>query len=383
MLTLGLNEFLRNLKINIIAIVQLIVLFVVIMISTSTCYEQYRLYGCVAKNLDKTGMVLYPYSLGPRSTDFEDLIDVESVTYAEGCIISDGKSAYEIYTYDPDSISYKPYLLSGVWCEKGLFNDEYIRVCISDAFTLNVGVGDTFQIGEYRFYVTGIFDNSELVYTTDCNHSSETSYMNFYQEASAKEYPLMVAAYKDVHRFIDDFTSSVYIVDYKDSISDEAAELNKSKLEDMGYLLNADMIDAKEIYEYSETLFSIKVAPMYALMAVVLLFAIISIWVTGSIAVLDEKRNYGIYFLSGNNWKNTIYISVIHHGIEILTALIMALIIWCIIIHSPLKENINTAFYMADVAALFGASVFIELCSVLMPYIMLHKLQPIATIRQG
>ena len=151
MAVLGLNEFLRNLKVNIIAIIQMAILFVVVLVASSTCYEQYRLYNGIMRNVDETGVVLYPFTVNTTDTDFRNLLDVEKIVYSESTSLLDkNEKCYDVYTYMTD-ITYSPYVKEGVWCESGSQKDGVIRVCIADDFPLAVGIGDTFEVGGLIF----------------------------------------------------------------------------------------------------------------------------------------------------------------------------------------------------------------------------------------
>ena len=230
--------------------------------------------------------------------------------------------------------------------------------------------------------MTGIFDNIELLYGLRTSITTNTSYINFYSMAADMPLPVIIANYADIHDKVDTWASSIYMIDYKDDITQENMEANEMILSEKGYIKGIDMIAGADIHANSATLLEIKVVPLYILIAVIMIFALISVLVSGSIAVNYEKRNYGIFFISGNNWKNTVYIAAIHHGIEIVTSLVISVLIWVVIQHSPLKDVINVTFYKINVLIMLLMAIFIELCSILMPYIMLHKLQPIDTIRQ-
>lgn len=59
MITVGINQFIRNIRRNILTILQLVVLYIIAIFTVSACVEQLALYRGVSDFIDETGMVLW------------------------------------------------------------------------------------------------------------------------------------------------------------------------------------------------------------------------------------------------------------------------------------------------------------------------------------
>ena len=122
---------------------------------------------------------------------------------------------------------------------------------------------------------------------------------------------------------------------------------------------------------------------MVVIFLVALVFAVVSMMVSGSITVYAEQRNYGIYFLYGNSWKKTIMLSIIHWAVASVVALIISICI-CIIAKSVgIAEDYALTFTRFHVYAILGITVFLMLMAIILPYGILKKMQPINIIRDN
>jgi hypothetical protein len=169
-----------------------------------------------------------------------------------------------------------------------------------------------------------------------------------------------------------------------DDITEEEIEYNKEILEDKyKYIMLADMVYAKDVHDTSVELLKIKLVPMVVIFIVALIFAVVSMMVSGSITVYAEQRNYGIYFLYGNSWKKTILLSLIHWTLASGVALIVAVFI-CVMAKSiGIAEDYALNFSQYHVYILLLITVFLMLMATILPYGILKKMQPINIIRNN
>lgn len=385
MLILGINEFLRNIKRNIFVVLQLVGLFLVVLVTFSSIYEQIKMYKGVTSFLDRTGRLMQFTTTNVDVTEGK-LKGVEHVICSRNNMLSNSNhQAVTLVTYDPDLTPYKPRMVKGKWCENVKEKKNLIRASVSEKFPYEVKVGDVFEFGGCSFYITGFYKSNEALLGISglLNLTGAMSYRQFYlTEEDYMGYPLMMIAFDDFNKLDGYCNSGLVVIDYKDDISEEDMKYNDKVLaEECEVYENINMLDTKPVYEHSKKILMIKIVPSIMVLAVILLFAVISILVTSAISVKYEKRNYGIYFIAGNTWRRTIFIAAIHHFIEILLAIVMAFSVRALLVHLHI-DIISVDIYKSNLISVIGIAVFIEIISIILPYIMLHKMTPVEQIKQ-
>ena len=390
MLTIGINQFLRNIRRNFMTIVQLVLVYIIAIFTVSSCVEQLALYRGVSDYIDETGMVLWQRKFDENLDLKKELVKVEYVekryTIELAGDLYNGPF-YEVVSYSDEVNHYKTPIKEGRWCDSGKAEEGVIRVVVSDDFKPKCKVGDKVNIGGKTLKIMGIYDRNELVYF-ERTHSGKPNYLEWYNSAviSSEKYNLyqVIAANEDMHREGKPYSLYSIVIDYEDNITEEEMEYNKEILEDKyDYILLADMVYAKDVYDTSIQLLEIKLVPMVVIFLVALVFAVVSMMVSGSITVYAEQRNYGIYFLYGNSWKKTIMLSIIHWAVASVVALIISICI-CIIAKSVgIAEDYALTFTHFHVYAILGITVFLMLMAIILPYGILKKMQPINIIRDN
>jgi hypothetical protein len=351
--------------------------------------EQMSVFRGVSDYVDETGMILW-FGRFDKSHDFKK--ELKKVEYVEKKYCLETSIDKPYYNYDLISVSnevnhYKTPLKEGYWCDSGKAEDGVIRAVVSDHFYPKCKVGDKLRVGGYTLRITGIYDEDELVYC-EHYHSGRPNYLEWYTSGTTilREFGhfQVLASYEDMHREGNPYTMYSIVIDYEDDITEEEMEANKDILEEKyNYIMLADMVYAKDVYDTSIQLLEIKLIPMIVIFIVALVFAVVSMMVSGSITVYAEQRNYGIYFLYGNSWKKTILLSIIHWGIASIVALIISVCACIIGKRLGIAADYALNFSQYHVYVMLGVTAFLMLMAIILPYGILKKMQPINIIRNN
>ncbi len=395
MITLGFNEFLHNIRKNILVIVQMILVYVVCIYAVSIIAEQLKMYNTASEFIDNSGVMI----TNGRACDMctteenalEQLIDkleavdnIEYVPYYRGSY--EQNAEYEVIMAKD---SYRMKLDSGKWCDNGHSKDGEIRAVVcSDT---GIHIGDLVTVGEYSYRITGTFSKKEMVYGHLSSHNDANYQMlfntfdNIKSASAVNEFKnLFVASHEDMEREMSGYYAMWMVIDYDDNISVQDTEYNSRVLADEYDLyLQRDYLNCSDIYEYSKTLITIKVMPVIAAFTVIFILSLISLITTSAVTVSYEKYNYGIYFITGNSWKNTTILALIHWGIEAVVALILAVCGFLIISRIGPLSHTQLSFSIWHVIAIAGIMMIQLFLATIMPYRMLKNMEPIEIFKKA
>lgn len=414
MFILGINEFIRNLRKNIFVVIQMVAMYIIALMAVSAFDEQYRLIDGISEVFDDTGMVIFSvnstgdYFVSEESLK-EELIKVEKVEhilnaqlYDENCVYdSKNLNSVEVIAYNSDNITYVPKLISGEWCEDVKEENGYINTVVSDNIPFGVEVGQIIEHSGYKFKVTGIVSSNEMIYGINTIYKfDEASYLDFYGTWSYEkniggEYLFLIpydilknevmskeGIDSDCSFFWRSFGFAT--IDYEDDITDEEMSYNLKVLFDKYQReLNTDVFFTKNIYDYSKELMNIKIMPLFILLFIIILALVTSLTISVVINVMYEKRNYGIYFICGNNWGKTFRFSLINWLMLSITSMILAICGYVIIWTSNVFSGLSLSFNGLHIMMIVGITMFLMLIAVLVPYVMLHKIQPVSILKEN
>ena len=412
MFSLGTSEFIRNIKRNLLVILQMTIVYCLAIFAVSSYVEQLRLFDGIKGFFDETGVIIQHVSDNygaveglARPTEEslrKDLIKVDNIVtyYRYQMGLGDKKEENDFYivAYDLDLIEFRPKLLEGKWCDDYEHTDGVINIVISDSFLYDLDVGETFEHFGITYRVTGIYDDSELTIAYDEQlplKSNVGSYYNYYQSiremneneilSNLKVTYIVYGSYEDlVNEEIEPLNNTMITIDYEDDISEEEVETNRNVLmEKYGYRFNRDATDTEPIYDYSIRLLSIKIIPMLVIFIVIFLVSATCLINAGALNVLREKKNYGVYFICGNNWKNTLCLSLINWLCISATSILLAISICFIMKTHKAFENIALSFSLEHVIVIIAISIIMLMLALALPYSMLKKLQPVSILKDN
>lgn len=401
MINLGINEFIRNIKKNIFVIVQMVIVYVIAIFMVSAFVEQLELLSGVSNFFDSTGIVISSSAVKtdapwPSEENLKsDLTKVKQVVTTKHTGFSD--TTMEFIAYDDRTVSYRIPLISGEWFDDAKKKEGYTNIVVSDNIFPNINVGDDLEFDGYKFHITGIFSSSEMVYGlsmfTNKGAGVPYSYLSYYStpdslynERTGEACYVAICSRDDLMKNVDNkkiWDTNMVTIDYESDITDEEMNNNKKVLAQKYGLIEGTVYDCRDLYDYSIKLLNIKLLPVATVFILMLLLIFISLINSSAISVNYEKRNYGIYFISGNNWKNTIILSIVHWSCVSLTSLILA-ISTCLIIKSSGKfDSLTLSFSGYHVLAIVAVTVLMLFMALILPYRMLRKLQPVTILKNN
>ncbi len=409
MINLGINEFIMNIRRNILVIVQMIAIYMISIFIISAFDEQYSLYTGMSNVLDDTGAIMYS-NRAMNSTDnivtydglmsLLDNVDNISVTYKHNVYSEDysynnvtGILDMTILSNAPDLITYKPKLLEGSWCEDAPHKEGIINIVISNNSLFDFKVGDSICIDNLTFYITGIYDCEELVYAA-ANKSSgkDTNYLHFYSSVVAStpsgQIPpcLAIASHEDMEKIINPTKTAFgkVIIDFEDDITEAEYQENMKRIKDYyGHIENQDIYNSKIVYDNTMAHLEMKLLPMFVLLAIILFVLIVSMITASAVNILYEKKNYGIYFICGNDWKKTFVISAIHWFSVSVISIIIAISGCLLMKASGSFEQLTFSFTSTHVWVIAGITIVTLITALILPYNMLRKIQPVSILKEN
>ena len=412
MIRLGFNEFIRNIRKNSLVIVQMVAVYMIALFTTSAFVEQYRLIDGVRKVFDDTGMIMFKYSLNNADPIYDSelagkLKKVEAIehslrwdmlneSYSEGT--NELKYA-TVIAVNRENITYLPQLLEGKWCDDVKEEQGLINAVISNDFPFEVEVGQVIEHNGYKFKVIGIVASDELLYGINSGFGFESaSYLDFYStwgtEKKSSGDHLFIIPYESMVEDIiekhgadaglDSLWGSFATIDFEDDITEEEMEYNRDILQsEYSREMRGDIFYTNDMYDYSWVLINIKIMPMVMLLIVIILALVISLVISASINVLYEKKNYGIYFICGNNWSNTFKFSFVSWAILALTSMIIAFCGYVIIGSLELFSGLSLTFSWMHIAMLALITVVLLIVTMIIPFCMLRKIQPVSILKEN
>lgn len=408
MFALGLSEFIRNIKKNILVIIQMIFVYIIGLVTISAFYEQYKLIDGVSKIYDDTGMVIYPVSKSSDTFINEDVLKrllkkVEKIEHTLYTSIYDkdflidgvGMTGVNLLAYNPELISYIPNLIEGQWCEESPKEDGIINAVVAENVPFDVHIGQIIEYADITFKVTGIISCKEMIYGGNTVWKyDDASYLDYYYNIS--NYKAMNDVYfflipyenleKDFQLIPEEGMSwgRFATIDFEDDITEEEYEYNLKILEkNYGLHINTDVFNTESSYDYSWRLIDIKIMPMVLLFVVIMIALVISLLVSVAINILYEKKNYGIYFICGNNWRSTFKFSLVSWTILAMTSLVIAMCIYIIIGALNVFSGLSISFGWMHMVMILGITIILLIITMIIPFVMLHKIQPVSILKEN
>lgn len=354
---IGQKEFERNIVLNSLIIVLLIIIFCILTISTSSLLNSTNKYRALYSLIDNTGYFLGTDLLINQETRelirdkkqleeiLGDNIDVAGQYILPGAFLN-GQDA-NIWSYDWEIIdNYTPSIVKGRWFnKKDIIDTEKIYGVILD--TGEYLVGDKVIITNWNnncpveIEIIGLLEDSSSVFGYMPFLGNKSNYLDGYYTYNLEfeQVPLLLLSNDQLGKYsyfnpgIEGLEGEGIQRQQKGAIfitwNNNIADYQNTTVED--FIFNSDNFIC-----FSETLESMKIEsdrsiirqitnilPIIICVFVLVIIATISV---SAISVKRQLHNYAIYYICGLKWKDCIYISLIHSFICSSTALIIAYI---------------------------------------------------------
>lgn len=404
MLHLGINEFIRNIRRNLMIILQLAVILVLSVLIVSVYGSQTRMSRAVMKYIDDTGIYYSPNIETMQSSEeefLEGVTEVENIIYARTAQAGEHEgdklvTSFFLTSYDEDKIPYRPQLKSGKWYDEVKPQEGVIPIVVAEN-EKGYTVGDVIETeiicnGEpsrtVKLKITGIvYDRTMLFGLNDSwsNIESNHSYLDLFECAYNMKggiagvpsvYGVMSAENVEKYNLFCPMTSG--IIDFQDDITEETMEANKEILKERCVLT-----DTAAMAKNSKMILFHKISGIVVVFVVLLLITLTSIVCSGAVTFLYERRNYGIYFITGNSWKNTILLSLVHWGMICFTSVLLSGVLLGFGMLRGWMDQYTIVFSWLNVLAYLAIIAVTILTALVIPINILRKSQPVQILKNN
>ena len=408
MIKLGINEFVRNFRRNILVIFQLAAVMVLLVLLVSTYNVQTKLGFAVLKYIDDTAIYTYVDgfmdNLNPITRNLEG---VENVVYSRrtkgiNLVNEEGESIgmCEFSAYDENIVDYRPRLKSGVWYCEAPKEEGTINVVVAEnTFGYETGdivemkavdsanrehnlkckiVGtvykDTMLFGMSNFYTTincsyldlfaSAADNQPEMDEEVLTEMPTTPYLyGVMSEADMKEYHIW-SVIKNV------------LVDFDDNLSEEQMDSNLKQMERSGSSQITDLMN-----ENSKILLFQKIGGIVILLIVLIALSVVSIISSSEVNFIYERRNYGIYFITGNNWMKTMVLAAVNWICVIIFSIMLSLTGISAIVVSGASKHLTIIWAREHILSYMAVAVVTMIIALIIPAVLLKKSQPVEILK--
>lgn len=233
----------------------------------------------------------------------------------------------------------------------------------------------------YNIKITGVLSNPTYSpnygeYSTSSENVYNVKRLYYGYSLSNKPDPFIIMSQGGNERLIESLNAhicpEIFII-YNSTTDDEVKTANAEMFDN--YLDISDVYKGTHDYLYNAI---IKTVPL-----VIFGMLIIIIGLIGTVAINTrcQIRNYGVYFLCGARWKDSIRISITSNGIIMIFSIILSITAYLTGLLSGVKEKYGLVFGLNNIMVTVGIVVLLSGISALIPLFMLRKISPVEVIR--
>ena len=391
---LGVKEFIRNIGLNLLIILQLAATLALSIFLTSTIEYRLAHYLPFKEELSSKGFyVLYrgfDYDHNPIDDKNKIISELEKVkeitaTYTAPIIDkhsnSDDDIIYNITAYDEKIFaSFKPRLKSGKWLDKREGGD-YLPAVISHNWS-GIKTGDILALTGYNdkgeevdvnVKIIGTLRDGAKVFSKN-SHDAYDNYLDLYMNYNYKQElrTTLFVAVDDMDKLdLSYIISGKGFITFDDDITDEQARSNLGKVDEYCSAYPLDEVNARSISHITYQLYL-----LLPIIIGVLMLVIVSTLSISAINTSKQMRNYAIYYMCGSQWRSTSLISLVSYLVVAAFSFVLS---WTVIVGLSLfgildKTSLRLGIFQILVCLVI---ILIGLCtSVLTPYLMIRKTTP-------
>lgn len=404
----GTRDFSRNLGFNIFIIIQITLVFIACIFTSSSVSQNLKYYNAFADILDGEGYCASPFVDGSSrvifSTDiednkqFSDYGDYFEDVVAIHQIIAIGENGAEnpypqrTFAYNGCLIdNYKPMINNGKWLSDVKSESNILHAVISPN-NYGLKVGDTIK---QEFYtesgsvcldvkIVGMMKNGAKLFgaTSDNDEISADSestdkmtiemlFSNYYSDVAGK--PAFVYNLDELEQYgISYITEQRMLIPFRDNLTEDEISQAKEALDNF-------TIGAIPFTQIKKDTFSEIRKQLIILIPIIiglLILIIVSILSFTAITTHKRLKNYGVLYLCGGCWKQCAFINFT----VIVIDLILSAFLTCFVIQSMkligLLDNTVVMFTLNECLICLGISVIIMIVSLIMPLVIIGGTQP-------
>lgn len=404
----GTRDFSRNLGFNIFIIIQISLVFVVCIFTSSSVSQNLKYYNAFADILNGDGYCVSPFIGGSShiipSTDvkdnkrFSDYGEYFGNVVAVHQIIATGENGSEnpypqqTFAYNGCLIyDYKPMMSKGKWLSDVKSESNILHAVISPN-NYGLKVGDTIK---QEFYtedgsvcldvkIVGMMKNGAKLFgvTSDNDELSvdsgstdkmtvEMLFSNYYSDIAGK--PAFVYNLDELELYgISYITEQRMLIPFRDNLTEKETSQAKEELD--SFTIGA--VPFSKIKK--DTLSDIRKQLIVLVPIIIGLLILIIVSILSFTAITTHKslKNYGILYICGSRWKQCTFINFT----VIVIDLILSAFLTCFAMQAMkligLLNNTVVIFTLNECLICLGISIIIMVVSLIMPLVIIGRTQP-------
>lgn len=404
----GTRDFSRNLGFNIFIIIQITLVFIACIFTSSSVSQNLKYYNAFADILDGEGYCASPFIDGSSrvifSTDiednkrFSDFGDYFEDVVAIHQIIVTGENGAEnpysqrTFAYNGCLIdNYKPMMNSGNWLSDVKSESNILHAVISPN-NYGLKVGDTIKQTFYNengsvcldVKIVGMMKNGAKLFgaTSDNDEISADSestdkitvemlFLNYYSDVAGK--PAFVYNLDELEQYgISYITEQRMLIPFRDNLTEDEISQAKEALDNF-------TIGAIPFTQIKKDTFSEIRKQLIVLIPIIiglLILIIVSILSFTAITTHKRLKNYGVLYLCGGRWKQCAFINFTVIVIDLILSVFLTYFVMQSMKLIGLLDNTVVMFTLNECLICLGISVIIMIVSLIMPLVIIGGTQP-------
>mgnify|MGYP004577344155 FL=1 len=398
MLKIGFYELKINIWINILICIQLVIVFVLAIATSSIIVYHYKYYNNFRDYFESDG---YLYNLDSFYLNDNDLIATDSEDIEKLLSHADVVASYEpvvnyydnngdrlefvSMAYDREIIDrHTPELPEGIWLNSISEDVGCIEAVISQN-NYNIKVGDTIFMNnifyEYpqkliKIKIVGVLeDNARIVGYTKNTYRNSRDYSDIYCDYSLdnEEIPMLIMSEESIKRYHEQYEVEAFVkgwvfVTFSDNITETQIIQNEKVLGNYAQIITKE--DLEEIAVKSQVRLREKLIAIFPIFIGVFVLTIISSLCSGAVSVKKQMKNYAIYSICGMPWQRSASISVIATCILAIISFIISIV--CVFIITTINKVTTINLGIVQLAVCVGAALIYCMISALLPSLIIN-----------
>ena len=398
MLKIGFYELKNNIWINILICIQLVIVFVLAIATSSIIVYHYKYYNNFRDYFESDG---YLYNLDSFYLNDNDLIATDSEDIEKLLSHADVVASYEpvvnyydnngdrlefvSMAYDREIIDrHTPELPEGIWLNSISEDVGCIEAVISQN-NYNIKVGDTIFMNnifyEYpqkliKIKIVGVLeDNARIVGYTKNTYRNSRDYSDIYCDYSLdnEEIPMLIMSEESIKRYHEQYEVEAFVkgwvfVTFSDNITETQIIQNEKVLGNYAQIITKE--DLEEIAVKSQVRLREKLIAIFPIFIGVFVLTIISSLCSGAVSVKKQMKNYAIYSICGMPWQRSASISVIATCILAIISFIISIV--CVFIITTINKVTTINLGIVQLAVWVGAALIYCMISALLPSLIIN-----------
>lgn len=381
---LGIDLFLKNPKMNLFLVVQLIVSILAVNFCLGTTQSIKVELDLIEKIPNKNTVCFMPtFEMSNlKGNNYLDLKDIkEKFSIGEtGYFFVNYKKAEGIkaFVYSQALLkNLKVPLSKGTWDFKVLNKNGivYYPIVINTEYK-NLKYQDSFQVsseefGQFGVYVAGVLHRSQRYVSMSTSGNTATSDLFFKRNLGENQLPLFFLNDSIIPQKVRKSITyqGTKFLFFDDDIKQNALDKEIKKLSNQGYVYSLESIVNNSYKNYNEYM-----RFYWPFCAFIFLISLVGIISFSALNTLRNTKYFSILYLCGCPWKNCKYICVSNLGFCSFIALIIAILIYNFVNLTGALVNMNLYFTHTNIVMTVLLIAITIIVPMLIPYYMIKKL---------